>query len=416
MHMMLRDAIRCPNSTADLSATDPSPAERTPPPTRLNAGDWVRVKSREAILSTLDASGRLDGLPFMPQMFKFCGQKFRVFKRAHKTCDTVNGPVTGYVGRWLPNGVHLDLRCDGQAYGGCQAACLIFWKEEWLEHLDDAAQGSSPPAARAAGQGAGCTEEDVWSATQAAGSKADAPRYACQATELPKFTKPMKWWDARQYIEDYSSGNASMSLMLRTFIYSIFYHGTLLDRRTLGRPSRWLYEVFRKAVGISPMKRTRGKVPVGQLTPTTTLNLVAGDLVRVKSFEDILKSIDARNLNRGLSFDAEMVRYCGKVYRVRTRVERFIDEATGKMKSLKTPAVILEGAYCRSCYSDHRLFCPRSIFTWWREIWLEKVSEVPKGSGATKPAISRRSSRPAGAGAPLGSTVNARTVVGRTYG
>ena len=89
-----------------------------------------------------------------------------------------------------------------------------------------------------------------------------------------------------------------------------------------------------------------------------------------------MKNLDARNLNRGLSFDAEMVCFCGKEYRVRTRVEKFIDELTGKMKSLKTPAVILEGAYCRACYSDHRLFCPRSIFTWWREIWLENVSEL----------------------------------------
>jgi hypothetical protein len=40
---------------------------------------------------------------------------------------------------------------------------------------------------------------------------------------------------------------------------------------------------------------------------------------------------------------------------------------------MKTPAVILEGAFCRSRYSNHRMFCPRSIFAWWREVWLERV-------------------------------------------
>jgi hypothetical protein len=84
----------------------------------LRVGDWVQVRSKEEILATLDSGGRLEDLPFMPQMFKYCGRSFKVFKVAHKTCDTVNG--TG--GRRLAGGIHLDIRCDGQAYGGCQAA------------------------------------------------------------------------------------------------------------------------------------------------------------------------------------------------------------------------------------------------------------------------------------------------------
>ena len=97
---------------------------------QLKEGNWVEVRSKEEILSSLDKDGRLEGLPFMPQMFQYCGRRFKVFKRAHKTCDTVSGNT---VGRKLSKGVHLDLRCDGQVYGGCQAACLIFWKEAWLK-------------------------------------------------------------------------------------------------------------------------------------------------------------------------------------------------------------------------------------------------------------------------------------------
>src|SRR5690242_18854317 len=97
---------------------------------KLSAGEWVEVRSREEILATLDEKGQLEKLPFMPEMFQFCGRRFQIWKRAHKTCDTVN--KTG--GRRLDNAVHLEeLRCNGGAHGNCQAGCLIFWREEWLK-------------------------------------------------------------------------------------------------------------------------------------------------------------------------------------------------------------------------------------------------------------------------------------------
>src|SRR2546427_33509 len=101
------------------------------PPKLLNlkAGDWVEVRSPQEILATLDEKGCLENMPFMPEMFAFCGQRFRVYKRAHKTCDTVF-PVRG---RRVNAAVHLETRCDGRAHGGCQAGCLIFWKEAWLK-------------------------------------------------------------------------------------------------------------------------------------------------------------------------------------------------------------------------------------------------------------------------------------------
>ena len=55
----------------------------------LRAGDWVEVRSSEEILATLDERGRLEALPFMPEMLQYCGKRFRVYKSAHKTCDTI---------------------------------------------------------------------------------------------------------------------------------------------------------------------------------------------------------------------------------------------------------------------------------------------------------------------------------------
>ena len=134
---------------------------------QCHAGEWVEVRSKEEILKTLDHKGQLNGLPFMPQMFQFCGRRFRVYKRAHKTCDTVND----YKGRKMDSAVHLEgIRCDGQAYGGCQAACLIYWKEAWLKRVAEPylPNSSSPKAPRELAPTSGITEEDVWAGTKAA--------------------------------------------------------------------------------------------------------------------------------------------------------------------------------------------------------------------------------------------------------
>jgi hypothetical protein len=97
-------------------------------------------------------------------------------------------------------------------------------------------------------------------------------------------------------------------------------------------------------------------------------------LVRVKSHEEILKTVNVENKNRGMYWDAEMVPYCGGTYRVLKRVRRLINERTGKMEEMKNPCIILDNVFCQSRYSACRMFCPRAIYTFWREIWLERVT------------------------------------------
>lgn len=341
----------------------------------MQPGDWVEIRSKEEILRSLDRNGRLDELPFMPQMFEYCGRRFRVYKSAHKTCDTVN-PLGS---RKLANSVHLELRCDGKAYGGCQAACLIFWKEAWLKPVD----GKTAPVQTVPDSenlkrntktsSTGCTEGDVWRATCVQDGQDHDPRYTCQATQLPYYTSPLSWWDIRQYITDYTSGNVSLGAIFQGFVYLSYYHLTLAKRGRSGAPARWLYDKFQALVGGLPYPRKRGTLPPGQPGPVADLNLQPGELVRVKPYNEILATLDGLK-NRGMYFDAEMVPHCGRVYRVQARVKNFINEKTGKMSTLKTPAVILEGVWCKSYYSNCRMFCPRSIYSWWREIWLERVS------------------------------------------
>jgi hypothetical protein len=341
---------------------------------QYRAGEWVEVRSKEEILKTLDQRGQLEGLPFMPQMFQYCGQRFQIFKRAHKTCDTVNGSK----GRRMNAAVHLDgIRCDGEAYSGCQAGCLIFWKEAWLKK----SAGPRSPEAISKDQGpregtasnSGCREEDVWAGTKVIGNQdAQDQRYVCQATQVPAATEPLDWWSASQYVEDLASGNVRLDKMVRGFIYMSYQ--TLINAGIgLGVPLRWLYDSFQRLWGGLPYPRRWGKIPQGSKTPTGQLNLQPGELVRVKKHQEILATLDTSNKNRGLYFDAEMVPYCGRTFRVLSRVKRILDEKTGKITEFKNPCIILEGVVCESRYSECRLFCPRSIYSYWREIWLERL-------------------------------------------
>jgi len=348
----------------------------------LRAGEWVEVRSADAILATLDADGRLDGMPFMPEMFAFCGRRFRVWKRAHKTCDTVNNAG----GRRVHAAVHLDdVRCDGREHGGCEAACLIFWKEAWLTRVDgrsDASGASSPVSSLPQRDRRSITVDDVNRAACPSGSPntPDAV-YACQATLLPQATTFLPWWDVRQYIEDYTSGNVSLWQLISGGAYVCYYGLVTLTGRISGRAAKTLmraYDAFQIRRGGVPYPRRTGTVPPGTKTPSCPQRFRSGDLIKVRTYEEILATLDWNNKNRGLYFDAEEVPYCSETRRVRSTVSRILDERTGRMIELKERNVILDGAICQGRYSDHRMFCPRAIFSIWRETWLEPADGDPR--------------------------------------
>ena len=111
------------------------------------------------------------------------------------------------------------------------------------------------------------------------------------------------------------------------------------------------------------------------------LKLQEGEWVRIKSYDEILATCNEDNLNRGLYFDGEMVPYCGKASRVLKRVTRIINEQTGKMMTMKNPCIILENVVCHARYSYCRMFCPRELYPYWREIWLERVVDDKSDHG-----------------------------------
>lgn len=315
---------------------------------KFEAGEVVEVRSKEEILATLDERGEIEGLPFMPEMLAHCGKRMRVYRRVLKTCDTVH--FRGI--HRMNNAVHLEgARCSGEAHGGCEARCMLFWKEDWLK------RPGAPAESPSAGQ---CDESALRRAAVRQGAGAEPVAYRCQATEMPRAApKLLPWWDVRQYAGDLKAGNTDVARLLKSAAILSFNKFQSFDRKFLPGPG-----LIRGAQHWPFLNGLLGK------TPKRRLDLRPGDVVRVRSQGEIVETLTPERKNRGLSFDAEMADYCGQEFRVLARVSQILDEKTGRMIRLGSDCVILDGAVCTG---KHYQFCPRSIYPYWREIWLELV-------------------------------------------
>ena len=324
----------------------------------LRAGDLVEVKSVEEILATLDVNGTCESMPFMPEMLPFCGKRFRIFRRANKVCDTID--KTGL--RRMQRTVLLDgSRCDGIDHGGCQAGCMILWKEQWLKPVAvgesanlvtiDAKQRSQLKVEEVNGD---VKAHSILMKHARGAEKVEPGRevFRCQITELKKATFELPWWDLRIYLEDVSSRNRRLGEVITGLFIMLF---------------NW---VQRKRGGDVYPYMDAGTL---KKTPIHSTNLQAGDKVKVKNCDQILATVDSKYKNRGLYFDVGMARYCGETFQVAVRANKIIHEKTGEMIRAPedNPMIILDGVICNS---DYQKFCPRSEYVFWREIWLEKVS------------------------------------------
>jgi hypothetical protein len=313
------------------------------------AGDRVVVRSPREILATLDSNGALDGHPFMPEMLACCGKSFRVHRRVEKTCVDVTPPVEPNR-RFAKNDVVTlqGMRCNGSGHDGCNRGCRIFWKEAWLRPANEPEEFLP------------MDETALAELRSRLKVKADDQHYFCQSTELVRATEPfpgrMKPWLVRIALRQVRQKDRSAWEMARLFF-------------------RWLRLRLHRAVAKD--EKLRG--PNTKTTPVAVLDLKAGELVRVKSFNEIVSTLDRKRHNRGLTVCHEMTRCCGTVAEVRYRVNRLIDERTGLMRELKH-TVTLQGPHGRSALCDECLCwsemgdCPRGELMYWREIWLERVN------------------------------------------
>ena len=304
----------------------------------FKSGDVVEVLSVEEIAATLDGHGCYESLPFTAEMRQFCGRRFRVFKRADKICIETAYSLDL---RRLRDAVTLEeVRCDGSDHDGCRRMCMLFWKERWLKPA--AAAAPEPPI--------DWTAILANSGTGAPSSVNPAAVYVCQATALPAATERLRIWDVRHYLRDFRSG-AVRPRHLPKILFMALYN-------TLARRMR------RADFGM--LLGTQAK------TPAVTLHLKPGDVVRIKSKDDVRQTLDATGKNRGLYFgNEETSRHCGKTYSVLTRIDRMILEDSGKMRAINN-TVLLRGTVCSGlCFGG----CARGGYPMWREAWLEPVDE-----------------------------------------
>ncbi len=97
----------------------------------LQPGELVEVKSVEEILATLDHRRRHKGLLWMTGMRKYCGGRYRVYRRVQRITLESNGEL-----RNMKDTVLLDgVLCDGREFGGCDRCCFHFWREVWLRRI-----------------------------------------------------------------------------------------------------------------------------------------------------------------------------------------------------------------------------------------------------------------------------------------
>ena len=294
----------------------------------IRPGDLVEVKAPEEILSTLDADGTLDHVPFMPEMVEFCGKSFKVSKWVATVCPGPRGFRADDV-------FFLDgLRCSGAAHDGCQKACMIMWRQAWLRKVDDTVVRSR----------AGSSEQLQARLKTSTGSQ----HYFCQASELFKATVPLsRGKRIGKYLREVRLGNFTAFQMAHRIAIFMFWK---IRRAFLG-----LY--------------ARGNQ---KSTPSESLNLKSGEWVEVKSADSIIATLNEKGHNRGMRFSQDMRLLCGQQRRVMGRVERIILDGTGEMRQVQN-TVCLEGSVC-GCAHLTCGGCSREEIVYWREIWLRRVA------------------------------------------
>jgi hypothetical protein len=139
-------------------------------------------------------------------------------------------------------------------------------------------------------------------------------------------------------------------------------------KRAVKRRLARLYNTFSR---ISLSREQHGSpAPSGPTQPA----LKAGDLVRVKSREEITATLGLFKDLQGLTFMPEMWQYCGTQQRVFKPLVRFFDEREYQIRKARG-IVLLDGLLCEGT----AIFgpCDRSCFFFWREEWLDRIDGAP---------------------------------------
>ncbi len=272
-------------------------------------GEIVRVRSRAAIIASFDSTEGLDGLIFTRQMAESCGRTFRVSKVGRTLFDEHKHR------NCRPRAPFYILEhsiCDGNADGSqpvCDHSCFFLWHADWLECLD----------------GSGILSPNV--------SVVDIPDGSptCQLRHIDRVSLQNSWLNE--------------------------------TRQKWIRKLRW----YRRRL-LSSLHSEDGAL---RITREEQDEIKAGDIVRVKSRDEINPTLDLHRKTRGCTFQTEMYEHCGMEYRVLKKIGHFFDEASRKTRKCKN-TYLLEGCCCTGS-GTYLGTCDRNCFFFWQRQWLDKV-------------------------------------------
>lgn len=304
-------------------------------------GQLAEVRSAAEIAATLDADGKLGGVPFMPEMIQYCGRRIRVFRHADRVCVVGNGM------RRMQAAIFLqDARCDGAYHGGCQRGCLLFWKEAWLKPADgdNAPHTLVPITAPASAAAPASAPDDAESNRLRQFPTRDGERYQCQSTALLTATTPLSRWNISTLLNEIRLGELTLPDFMKIVAR------TILKRFLRVQPDRILAGIARRP--------SHG-----------ALDLTGGEWVRVKDWPALAEQVDAQGSNRGLAFRPTMNASVGGRFRVQFPIQCMILEQNGKMVQLRH-TVVLKNVTCKGICAVN---CPRDEHLFWRESWLERT-------------------------------------------
>ena len=112
--------------------------------------------------------------------------------------------------------------------------------------------------------------------------------------------------------------------------------------------------------------------------------LMPGDVVEVFSEREILATLDEKGTLENLPFMPEMLKFCGKTFRVsRQAFKTCVDDSD--MRQLEG-TVFLEEARCDG--GGHS-GCNRACLIFWKEAWLKKVGAAASKNGHLVPKVTR---------------------------
>lgn len=101
-------------------------------------------------------------------------------------------------------------------------------------------------------------------------------------------------------------------------------------------------------------------------------NIRPGEWIKVRSKDEIRRTLNDRERCKGLRFIDEMYEHCGQTYKVLKVVDYFFNEKRQKMYRPRN-TVILDGVVCSGKQLLYKVSCDRNCFFFWSVAWLEKT-------------------------------------------